>query len=427
MATPNPSVTHSSRLVHGSPIYYGWIIMLVGALGLIMTSPGQTYAISIFIEHFITDLGLSRSLVSTIYSAASLLASFTLGYFGRQVDRYGSRAAAIVTTLIFGLACLFMGFVSNAWLLGLGFLALRTFGLGGLTLVSTNVINQWWVRQRGMVMGIAGLLMSVLGLAGFPNLINWLIPIYGWQITYMILGLILLLIMLPLAAIFLRDRPEQYGLQPDGDRPLTETGGDSPSPLNEDHWTLSEASRTTAFWVMALGTATIAMLSTGLFFHMVSIFADNSLASTVAATVYVPVAVTTAIVALSSGILVDRLPVKILLAGALLCQAISLVMAPYLYDVALVWLYGVILGTTFGLSRTVLNVVWAVYFGRRHLGSITGVASTIMVIGGSLGPMPFGIGRDLLGSYSLILIISAILPLVLSVITLFVDKPLREM
>jgi sugar phosphate permease len=274
-------------------------------------------------------------------------------------------------------------------------------------------------------MGIAGLLMSVFGLAGFPNLINWLIPIYGWQVTYMILGLILLVVMLPLAAIFLRDRPEQYGLQPDGD--LTETDGDSPSLLSEEHWTLSEAIRTTAFWVMALGIATIAMQSTGLFFHMVSIFADNGLAPTAAATVYIPVAVTTAIAIFSSGILVDRLPVKTLLAVSLWGQAACLALAPYLYDVTLVWVYGIILGATFGLSRTVLNVVWAIYFGRRHLGSISGVASTIMVIGGSLGPLPFGFGRDLLGSYTLVLLGSAILPLVLGVVTLFVDKPRREM
>ena len=67
-------VSHS-RLVSKSPIFYGWIIMLVGTLGMIMSSPGQTYVVSIFIEPFIADLGISRSLVSTLYTLGTLVGS----------------------------------------------------------------------------------------------------------------------------------------------------------------------------------------------------------------------------------------------------------------------------------------------------------------------------------------------------------------
>ena len=55
-----------SRLVAASPIYYGWVILIGGTLGSVMTSPGQTYAVSVFIDYFIEDLGLSRSLISTL-------------------------------------------------------------------------------------------------------------------------------------------------------------------------------------------------------------------------------------------------------------------------------------------------------------------------------------------------------------------------
>ena len=59
---------YSSRMVTRSPIFFGWFVMLAGTFGMIMTSPGQTYGVSIFIEHFIVDLGVSRSLVSTYYA-----------------------------------------------------------------------------------------------------------------------------------------------------------------------------------------------------------------------------------------------------------------------------------------------------------------------------------------------------------------------
>ena len=75
---------------------------------------------------------------------------------------------------------------------------------------------------------------------------------------------------------------------------------------------------------------------------------------------------------------------------------------------------------------TVSAVVWAKYFGRRHLGSITGVASLVGVAGSALGPMPMGIARDLFGSYHLTLTVAAALPLVLSIVALFARRPSRH-
>ena len=120
MSQLQASTIRYSRLVNQSPIFYGWIILLMGTLGMIMTSPGQTYAVSIFIEHFITDLGLSRGLVSTLYTIGTLVGSFVLPLVGRQIDRRGPRLVMVFITLLFGLACVYMGFVSNAVTLGLG-------------------------------------------------------------------------------------------------------------------------------------------------------------------------------------------------------------------------------------------------------------------------------------------------------------------
>jgi MFS family permease len=424
--TQNLSVARSSSLVSKSPVFYGWIIVAVGTLGLIMTSPGQTYSVSIFIEHFIENLGISRSLVSTLYTVGTLVGSFALPMVGRQIDRRGSRLMVVIITTIFGLACVYMGFVRNTVMLGLGFVAIRMFGQGGLQLVSVNVINQWWARRRGMVMGISGLLTMLLGIGCFPSLINWLIPIYGWRFTYVQLGLMILFVMMPLGLIFFRNQPEDYGLQPDGSKPPSVDGDAATVELMEENWTLMEAIRTPVFWIMAAGIALIAMLSTGLHFHMVSICQDNDLTPTVAAAIYVPLALTSAIVNLGGGVLVDRIPVRVLLATALAFQAISLLMAQFLTGVELAFVYGVILGATLGLQILVHNVIWAMYFGRRHLGSITGTTTTIMSIGSALGPMPLGIARGLLGNYNLALTVFAVSPLVLGFVTLFVDRPQKR-
>ena len=419
------AVPYTDPLIQKSPVFYGWVIAVVGAIGLIMTSPGQTYAVSIFIEHFIHDLGLSRSLVSTLYTVGTLIGSFALPFVGRQIDSRGPRLMVLIISLAFGLACIYMGFVQNAIMLGIGFVAIRMLGQGSLSIVSQNVINQWWVRRRGMILGIVGLFAALFGLGLFPNFINWLIPIYSWRTTYMILGALLLLFMAPIGALFFRERPEHYGLQPDGvnKQHKAEKVKTAVSTPIEEEWTVSEAIRTSAFWNISLGTAAIAMLSTGLFFHMVSIFDDNQLSSSIAASVYVPIAVTTALFNLGGGFLIDRIAPRFLLATALMLQAVCLWMVQYLTGVEVAFLYGIVLGATNGLARIVGSVVWASYFGRRHLGSITGLATPIGVAGTAFGPLLFGVGRDVMGTYNAVLIVSAIGPLLLGIAALFLRKP----
>ncbi len=151
-----------------------------------MTSPGQTYVFSAFLDYFIEDLELSRSLISTLYTVGTLTASFVLPFVGRQFDKRGARVMITLMSLLLGLACIYMDFVRGALMLGVGFFMMRQFGQGSLSLVSRNVINLWWVRRRGLAMGIAGVAGALLG-GLFPYIINSMIPIYGWRMTYIIM------------------------------------------------------------------------------------------------------------------------------------------------------------------------------------------------------------------------------------------------
>ncbi len=406
-----------------SPIFYGWVILFAGTVGMVMTSPGQTYAVSILLDPMIEQLQISRTLVSTLYMAATLIGSLALPWIGRQIDANGPRRMALLVSAAFGLSCFFMGAVANAAMLCIGFIGIRMFGQGGLSLVSQNVINQWWVRRRGFMLGISGLFMSLLGLGGFPLLIYALMESFTWRQTFVIMGVLVLAVMLPVIWLLFRDRPEVYGLRPDGMAPLNASSSRQKLITEEENWTAAEAMRTPVFWIVSAGLASGSMLSTGLFFHIVSIFADNGLDAGLAAAVFVPVALTTALVNLSSGILIDRAPVRFVQSAALLLQAISLLMALTLSSAFTASLYGIVLGATSGLQRTVAGVVWANYFGRRSLGAIAGVSTTILVAGSALGPLPFGIVHDLVGSYRPVLLGLAVVPLALAVVTLFFDKP----
>ena len=93
---------------------------------------------------------------------------------------------------------------------------MRFLAQGSMSLVSQTAINHWWVRRRGMALGFAGLVSSLLGTGTFPSLINWLIGMVGWRSSYQLLGLMVTVIMLPLGLALFRRPPETYGLEPDG-------------------------------------------------------------------------------------------------------------------------------------------------------------------------------------------------------------------
>ncbi len=428
--TSTSTAESRSRWVTGLPFYYGWVILFAGTVGYIMSSPGQTYSVSIFIEHFIEDLGITRSTVSTLYMMGTLTAGLTMPFIGRQIDKRGPRVVVGVVTVLFALACVYMGFVQNVVMLGIGFLLIRMLGQGSMSIVSGNVLNQWWVRRRGVVLSIAGVMSSLLGSGSFPTLLTVLIERFGWRNTYRLLGLAVLAIMLPVGQLLFKRRPEDYGLLPDGAKASSAEGmaeGQKAGAAGyvEENWTSHQAVRTAAFWIIGLGSGSISMLNTGLQFHMVSIFADAGLSAETAAGAFMSVALMGAVVRIASGVLVDRIPARYLLFAALLGQTTSLLLAPRL-SAASAGMYGLVLGITGSLQMTVSAVIWAKYFGRKHLGSITGAAALLNVGGSALGPMPMGIARDMFGSYTLGLTVLAILPFVLGIVVLFSRPPQKK-
>jgi nitrate/nitrite transporter NarK len=223
-----------------------------------------------------------------------------------------------------------------------------------------------------------------------------------------------------------RSRPEDYGLEPDGDI-ISADGNSQNKKAIEDNWTLSEALHAPVFWVVAASLAAPSMLNTGLTFHIFSIFQDSGLDATIAAAVFVPMASAGALFRLIGGFLIDRIPARFLFSFALLLNAVVLIMAPQLPSVSIALLFGVIMGASSGIEQAVSGVIWAKYFGRLHLGSITGVVSSVLVASSALGPMPMGVARDLMGSYATVLQLFAFIPLTLAVVSLvYIKPPQRE-
>lgn len=407
--------------VHRFPFYYGWVIVAAGTAGLIMTQPGQSPVLSIFTDAFIEDLNLSRSLLSTLFTVATVVAGLSLSFWGTRIDRYGPRVMVGVITALMGVSCLYVAFVQNAVMLGLGYVLLRMLGASALMLVSQNVINQWWVARRGTMVGLSGVAYALVGMGLFPNVVHTLLQGFGWRATYAILGGVELLVMLPLGLLLFRDRPEDHGLQPDGQLDAPESGGGNPGA--DVAWTRAEAVRTPAFWVAAASVSATGMLATGLYFHMVSLFESQGLSSEVAARVYLPMALTSALVQLGSGYVADRVPIRFVMAVGLVALAGALGLAQVITTVPLAMAYGVVIGMSNGIMGMASSFVWADYYGRVHLGAISGLVAMLSRISTALGPVPLAVVFDLWGSYDAALRVEMLVPLILAGLNLFVKPP----
>lgn len=422
-----------SRMIDQFPGNYGWIVLIVGTIGVIMSSPGQTYSVSIFLEHIREDLAINRTTISLMYTIGTVTGSFALPFVGRLLDVRGPRIMMMVVAVLFGIACTYMGFVQSAFMLAIGFVGIRMLGQGSTTLISRQMINIWWVDRRGTILGISMFAAAVLGPGLFPILINWLIPQFGWRTAYPILGGMVVAIMLPVAYLFYRSRPETYGLLPDGKGKISTLAEQAIAEANpkklketlidEENWTLKQVTSTWTFWLILLALVSFDMLGTGISFHVVSIFTDNGLSADLAAAYFFPMSIITAIIALGGGVLIDRIPAKYMLSLGLFIQCASFLVATVMATPAMALLFVSLRGLNGGLARTLSTVLWPKYYGRDNIGAITGVATTFGVIGSGLGPLIYGFGRDMSTSYTPSLLITALMPFTLGIMVLFLKKP----
>lgn len=400
-----------------APVHYSWVVLVAATIGMALTIPGQTVGVSVFLDLIIEDLGLGRSTVSAAYTAGTLAGSLSLPFIGRAVDRHGPRRSVVFIAIGFGLACMFMGLVSGLIALFVGFALIRGLGQGALSLVSQHSINIWFVRRRGLAIGLAGVGFAA-ATAALPLGIEGLIDAFDWRWSYALLGLVVIAVMVPVGGGLFRHRPEMYGLRPD-------SAADPRDDVTlETHYEIAEARRTVTFWLYVTGGFLTAALGTGLVFHHFSIMAQNGIQRSDAALMFVGYGFVSAAAHFATGFLADRIPPRFLLSTTLTFMVTALVAAPAIGTAAAVVGYGAVLGTMQGMNQAIQGTVYAHYFGRIHLGAIKGLATTVTVAGTAAGPLVLAAGFDLSGSYRPVLLLVATLPALLAVVAPFL--PLRR-
>jgi MFS family permease len=410
-----------SKLPFRSPVFYGWVMVLVSSLVIFFSGPGQTYSVSVFIDSYINEYGWSRSLVSGMYSVGTFCAGMLMGFIGRLFDRYGHRRMTSMIALLFGLACVWMSIVSSVPTLLVGFFLVRLLGQGSMSLSSVTLPPQWFVKRKGVALSIVSV-GGGLSLAVLPPLNTWIIQNYGWRACWWAWAAVLWVIMAPLGYLLIRDTPEGVGLMPDNE---VATEVEAEDVVSEESWTLIEALRTRAFWCIIYTTVVPSAIITGLVFHQISILAQAGLDPGTAALISSLMSVVRLPIVLLAGPVADRVQLRYLVAFSQTLMLGSIAVLYLAESVTLVVVYGVLVGVQMALQGIVGGVIWPDYYGRRHLSTIRGVTMMAGVIGSALGPLPYGFAYDMFGGYSEALLASIVFPVVGVAAGLLAVKPQR--
>lgn len=375
--------------------FYGWRILGLAIITGGLTGPGQTIGVSVFVDQFISDLGMSRSEVSTAYLIGTLIAALGLPLIGRRVDRVGVRRAMTVIGVAFGVALVGMAGVQGFVTLAIGFVAIRLLGQGSLMLVSTVAVTLWFEKRRGTVLGIFTTGTAIV-MALVPVGLSLVIEGYGWRVAWLTSAVMIWLVVVPIARFGMIDRPSDIGQVPDGPNPKKMKPSKEQTRVSA---TRTEALRTKRFWSLLAASATVGMLVTALNFHQISLLADAGLTATEAAVMFLPQVIGAAAAGLLFGYLSDRLTGRELIPMAMGLLIISLVLAASLTPGVAVVLYAVSLGAAGGAIRSVSATLLPRWFGVRHIGEIQGTASFIDVASTAVGPVVFALARDATGGY----------------------------
>lgn len=455
MNAPLANLLVTQRSHRGTrPFFYGWVMLAITTLTTMATSPGQSFIVGTFSDAIREDLGISLSKFSAAYMIATFCASLPLTLVGRLSDKRGTRYVMTLVAIAFGLACIGIGPAASLttsvspenpfrpWLilivLSIGFFFLRFLGQGALGLVSSHALAMWYERKLGFAEAIRHLGMP-LAVALLPTWVLALIAATSWSTAYAILGLSVWLIVLPLLLLAYVNTPEDIAQNLDGDpHPHPHHNlddqidieldapsvGDAGLPAQAEsatgpQFTLKQALRTRAYWIVTASMVLSAAVGTSFVFHTQPMVADLGLSKTAAAAAVGTFGIVSFVVTVPFGFLIDKVRPRLLLAaaGLLLGLASVLFASASSTPSPLFMLHASYF--TLGLSQSLLfllaSPIFARFYGRTHHGAIRGSLTTFMVIGTSAGPFVFAFWREFSGNFNQVYLASGIAAIILAV------------
>ena len=405
-----------TRLAERLPIYYGWVIFALANLPSFGARPVASVAVlSVFVIPMTDEFGWSRGLFSGAVSLGAVCGLVMSPFAGRLIDRYGSGLILAGCSAVVGVCSLGLAVVTQAWSFYAIYVPGRAVFSSPLELGTTTAISNWFIRRRPMALAWFGAVQGV-GLGLLPLAAAMLIDGFGWQSAWVALGVFTLATGVVPPLLLMSRRPEDMGLAPD-ERNDTDRK-DAPAltlPRREGgvavwrdvDYTVREALRTPAFYILAFFSMVGFMAQAGVSLHQTAHYVDAGVSHGQAALVATAFALGQIPGGMVWSLVGRRLPVRVMLAVSAVWLAGGVFGIGFTHQ--LVWgiVFGFVFGSGVGGLHTLLRLAWADYYGRVHLGTIRGLTLPAQIGGQAIGPVVSGFMFDASGGYFLPFVIFA--------------------
>ncbi|MBA7647094.1 L-lactate transporter [subsurface metagenome] len=379
-------------------IFYGWWIVLACFFIGLYVGGVVFYGFTAFFEPIREEFGWSYTQISFAASLRGLEMGFIAPLVGFLVDRFGSRKLILYGTITVGLGLISLSLTQSLAMFYGSFL-LVAFGAGGCTVVVTmSAVANWFHKKVGIALGV---MASGVGASGFfVPLIVWLIDVYGWRTTLIILGMGMWALGIPLSFV-IRDRPEQYGYLPDGESSVEPI----PKPEIQGRGVeigLKEALKKRSFLYLCTAEAIRMIAVAAVIIHVMPYLSSEGVPRTTAAIVAGAIPLFSIIGRFGFGWLGDVFDKKYVMVWALFLMGLGMLAFCYVQVTGVVFLFLLLFAPGYGGGMVIRGAILREYFGRDSFGKMIGILMGFGSIGGIIGPTLAGWAFDTLGSYNII-------------------------
>ena len=400
-----------------SRLYYGWVVVAATAVAILFAA-GIRVAPGAFLLDMANSTGWSRASLSLAAAIGLLVYGFTGPAAGSLMLRIGSRKVATAALLITAAALAVTSVVQEEWQLTLTFGLLSGIGTGLIaSVLGATVANRWFVRHRGVVIGIFGAASSAGQLIFYP-LLTAMVEGSGWRGAALTLAILAALLSIPIA-LLLRDDPADLAL-----KPLGESATDRPVQRTFEEGTMRRALRTPTFWLLAGTFFVCGFSSNGVVGqHFIAHAVDHGFTPGVAAEALALMGIFNFFGTIASGWLTDRIDPRKLLFVYYLFRGVSLLTLPAIHDSLGIVAFAVLFGIDYIATVPPTIALTADTFGRRNVGVVYGWVFAAHMVGAAVAAWGAGIIRDTQGSYTIAFISAALLAGLASLAALMIRRP----
>lgn len=401
-------------------LFYGWIIVAISFVTLFLVS-GTRFSLGVFYVAILEDHQWSRATTAGAFSLMLVVhATFSLAV-GALFDRFGPRLLFPMGGLVIAIGFAACSQIRTIWQLYLFLGIITALGMSSLAFVPhMALVSAWFVRGRGAATGIA-----YAGIGGgqfaLAPLIQGMITWFDWRGAFLGLAALILIVIVPLTAIFQRRRPEDMGLYPDGRSvPDTPSGpemavdissGSTVAPVREGG--IIQVVRTGPFWLLVGTSAGLGIVLNTLLVHQMAHLTDAGYSKLLGATLLGVVGGLRSLGGISLGSLSDRIGRgKAYAIGGLLCF-LGIVLLMSIQDTShpwRLWCFALLYGLGHGALGPLYAAATADLFSGKSLGTLLGLLEAAYGLSGAFGAFLAGYAYDLAGHYvwSFTLVLGAI-------------------